>query len=162
MITIISCCMDTLLQLQNMLGNWYQFKTANLLQVCAWFVLYFNSELQSDTATYLVTLQGACVRQFLQPVSNVSLGECLLLHENSYTPNEDFSYDATLRRCYPVVPKLPADFSCPSEDEVKVLLTRVNNEAEAHGPPPKLSMTGTAEVLDLKIIILCFGCLPST
>ena len=26
-ITIISCCMDTLLQLQNMLGNWYQLKT---------------------------------------------------------------------------------------------------------------------------------------
>ena len=74
------------------------------------------------------------MRQFLQPVSYFSLGECFQLHESSYTPNEDFSYDATLRRCYPVVPK--------SEDGVIVHLTEVDNEAGPYGPPPKLSITG--------------------
>ena len=83
------------------------------------------------------------MRQYLQPVSNATLGECFRLHESNATPDQQFSYNPRLRQCYVVVPKLPIDFSCPSEDgNVLLFQSLVDDGDSEYGPPDKLLMTG--------------------
>ena len=77
------------------------------------------------------------------PATDVSLGQCFQLHESSSTPAEQFSYDPTLRQCYPTVPKLPVNFSCSLEEaSVLTLQSLVEDGDPVYGAPHKLNMSG--------------------
>ena len=108
---------------------------------CALQIL-FISEFQIGTASYSVIPRPACARQFLLPVTNTSLMDCLQLHALGNT-SLPFSYDATLRGCYTIVPELPADLICSPEDGVIAVIYLYNNESTPTVNPTKLTMTGT-------------------
>ena len=98
---------------------------------------------QFGDATYSVTDQGACRRQFLKPVTGLSLADCIGLHlSNSTNPVGELSYDTTQGACYAVIPMLPSDYSCPEDDDRVQIWSNSEPQSPLLVSPTKITMTG--------------------